>query len=177
MHRYDVVLIGGGIVGVATAWQLKQRHPDATVLLLEKETHLARHQTGHNSGVIHAVSTMLREASRPIFANAARSRPSNSASCTVCLINNAASCSWPPMKLNWRAWPRSKSVAFITRLQSNASVKGNSKKEEPNITGLGALLVPATGIADYGRITATMAERFVQLGRGDSYVNPGRGYP
>jgi len=37
---YDYVIIGGGIVGVSTAWQLKQRHPDKSVLLLEKESQL-----------------------------------------------------------------------------------------------------------------------------------------
>ena len=52
--EYDYIIIGGGIVGVSTAWQLKQRHPDKRILLLEKESELARHQTGHNSGVIHA---------------------------------------------------------------------------------------------------------------------------
>ncbi|MFZ2039238.1 MAG: FAD-dependent oxidoreductase, partial [Desulfobacterales bacterium] len=54
MKTYDFVLIGGGIVGVSTAWQLQRRFPDAAILLIEKEAGLARHQTGHNSGVIHA---------------------------------------------------------------------------------------------------------------------------
>ncbi|GAL03214.1 L-2-hydroxyglutarate oxidase [Photobacterium aphoticum] len=52
--RYDYIVIGGGIVGVSTAWQLQQRYPDKSVLLLEKEAALSCHQTGHNSGVIHA---------------------------------------------------------------------------------------------------------------------------
>ena len=51
---YDYIIIGGGIVGVSTAWQLKQRQPKATILLLEKEATYSAHQTGHNSGVIHA---------------------------------------------------------------------------------------------------------------------------
>ena len=51
---YDYLIIGGGIVGASTAWQLKQRHPDKSVLLVEKESVYAKHQTGHNSGVIHA---------------------------------------------------------------------------------------------------------------------------
>ncbi|WP_421021652.1 FAD-dependent oxidoreductase, partial [Klebsiella pneumoniae] len=42
------------IVGVATAWQLQQRYPNKRTLLIEKEPALAQHQTGHNSGVIHA---------------------------------------------------------------------------------------------------------------------------
>ena len=51
---YDHVIIGGGIIGLSTAWQLKSRHPQSQVLILEKESSLARHQTGHNSGVMHA---------------------------------------------------------------------------------------------------------------------------
>jgi len=54
LKNFDFVLIGGGIVGTATAWKLKQRYPDATILLIEKESSVAGHQTGHNSGVIHA---------------------------------------------------------------------------------------------------------------------------
>lgn len=51
---YDFIIVGGGIVGMSTAMQLMQVYPDAKVLLLEKESGPARHQTGHNSGVIHA---------------------------------------------------------------------------------------------------------------------------
>ncbi len=51
---YDYVIVGGGIVGVSTAWQLKLRYPEKSILLVEKEAGFSRHQTGHNSGVIHA---------------------------------------------------------------------------------------------------------------------------
>ena len=51
---YDYIVIGGGIVGMSTAWQLQKRCPDKKILLLEKESSFAKHQTGHNSGVIHA---------------------------------------------------------------------------------------------------------------------------
>ena len=51
---YDVVIVGGGIVGLATAQELIFRHPDLKFALVEKEPTLAVHQTGHNSGVIHA---------------------------------------------------------------------------------------------------------------------------
>ena len=51
---YDVVVIGGGIVGLATALMLTQEHPRGRVAVLEKEPEVGRHQTGHNSGVIHA---------------------------------------------------------------------------------------------------------------------------
>lgn len=52
--HYDLVVVGGGIVGVATARELKQRHPEWQVAIVEKEDKLAVHQSGHNSGVIHA---------------------------------------------------------------------------------------------------------------------------
>ncbi len=54
MNRADVAIVGGGIVGLATAWQLTRRHPEKTVLILEKEADVAHHQTGHNSGVLHS---------------------------------------------------------------------------------------------------------------------------
>jgi L-2-hydroxyglutarate oxidase len=51
---YDVTIIGAGIVGLATAYQLKQKHPLLHVCVIEKEARVASHQTGHNSGVIHS---------------------------------------------------------------------------------------------------------------------------
>ena len=52
--KYDVVIVGGGIVGLATAYQLSEHWPDKSIVLLEKEDRVAAHQTGHNSGVVHA---------------------------------------------------------------------------------------------------------------------------
>lgn len=52
--RYDVAVVGGGIVGLATAWELLNRWPGRTVAVLEKESSVAAHQTSHNSGVIHS---------------------------------------------------------------------------------------------------------------------------
>ena len=50
----DILIIGGGIVGLATAYQLTQQHPGRSVIVLEKELSVAQHQTGHNSGVLHS---------------------------------------------------------------------------------------------------------------------------
>lgn len=54
MDKYDISIIGGGIIGLAVAYRLAQDHPDLRLAVLEKEVELARHQTGHNSGVIHS---------------------------------------------------------------------------------------------------------------------------
>ena len=51
---FDLVIVGGGIVGAATLYKMQLRNPDLKIALVEKEDHLAAHQTGHNSGVIHS---------------------------------------------------------------------------------------------------------------------------
>ncbi len=54
MTKHDVLIIGGGIVGLATAYGLVRRYPDKSLVILEKEAALGQHQTGHNSGVLHS---------------------------------------------------------------------------------------------------------------------------
>lgn len=53
-NKYDIIIVGGGIVGLATAYKLSLKVPNKTILVLEKEKEVAAHQTGHNSGVIHS---------------------------------------------------------------------------------------------------------------------------
>jgi choline dehydrogenase-like flavoprotein len=53
-RRYDVTVVGGGLIGLATAYRLLEAKPGLRLAVLEKEPELARHQSGHNSGVIHA---------------------------------------------------------------------------------------------------------------------------
>src|SRR6266513_5966071 len=52
--QYDLTIVGGGILGLATALKITAAHPRVRLLILEKEAELARHQTGNNSGVIHS---------------------------------------------------------------------------------------------------------------------------
>ena len=51
---YDIAVIGGGIVGLASAYKLQQSFPNLSIVIFEKEDQLAKHQTGRNSGVIHS---------------------------------------------------------------------------------------------------------------------------
>ncbi|NJN41162.1 MAG: FAD-dependent oxidoreductase, partial [Flammeovirgaceae bacterium] len=52
--KSDIIIVGGGIVGLATAYQLKAKNPSFSITLIEKEKEVASHQTGNNSGVIHS---------------------------------------------------------------------------------------------------------------------------
>ena len=52
--KYDIAIIGGGIVGAATFYKLQNKNPNKRIVLIEKEMKLAGHQTGNNSGVIHS---------------------------------------------------------------------------------------------------------------------------
>lgn len=53
-EQFDIIIVGGGIVGLATAYKLTLQHPTKRILVLEKEKEVAQHQTSHNSGVIHS---------------------------------------------------------------------------------------------------------------------------
>src|SRR3954468_5701120 len=52
--KYDVLIVGGGIVGLATALKLLDKNPSLKIIVIEKENEVAHHQTGNNSGVIHS---------------------------------------------------------------------------------------------------------------------------
>src|SRR5210317_1054284 len=54
VENYDFIIVGGGIVGLATAYKLQIKFPDRSIAILEKENKIGKHQTGRNSGVIHS---------------------------------------------------------------------------------------------------------------------------
>lgn len=164
MTKYDLVLIGGGIVGVSVAWQMKRRHPEASMLLVEKESSLARHQTGRNSGVIHAGVYY-----QPGSLKAAFCKRGNRETLDFCKRYGLPieQCGKLLVATDEREYERME--ALETRCAENGIytqrlTEPELKKREPNIAGLGALLVPVTGITDYGKITAKMADLFRQMG-------------
>ncbi len=161
---YDVVIIGGGIVGVSTAWQLQQRYPGAAIALLEKEPLLARHQTGHNSGVIHAGVYYQPGSLKADFCK--RGAAATLAFCREHEIP-VRQCGKLLVATNEVEMGRMGALEERCRLNGieTQRLSGEAlRKAEPRITGLGALLVPATAITDYPMITQKMAERFSALG-------------
>jgi (S)-2-hydroxyglutarate dehydrogenase len=164
MTAYDFVIIGGGIVGVSTAWQLQQQYPDAAVLLIEKERELARHQTGHNSGVIHAGVYYQPGSLKADFC-----RRGAAATMEFCREHGIPVLQCGKLLVATDDAEAGRMDALEARCRLNGietqRLSGAElKKKEPHITGVGALFVPATGITDYRGITAAMAGRFTALG-------------
>ena len=161
---FDFIIIGGGIVGMSTAWQLKKAYPDHRILLLEKESGPAQHQTGHNSGVIHAGvyytpgSLKARFCLEGNLATKAFCREHDIPfdECGKLLVATSAL----EMERMKALWDRSEANG-LERYWLNAD---ELKEREPNITGVGGIFVPSSGIVNYKQVTAAMGREFQRLG-------------
>ncbi|MBL4918949.1 L-2-hydroxyglutarate oxidase [Szabonella alba] len=160
METADFTLVGGGIVGLATALRLQELHPAARILLLEKENALALHQTGRNSGVIHAGVYYAPGSHKARFcaAGVAATREFCTAhdlpmeTCGKLIVATDAA-ELPRMEaLETRARANGIEIERLTGAQARAL--------EPAIASVGALLSPATGIVDFGAVALKMAEIF-----------------
>lgn len=164
MNEYDIVLIGGGIVGVSTALRMKQYYPDAAILLIEKESSLSKHQTGHNSGVIHAGVYYT-----PGSLKAELCKQGAVQTLAFCRENNLPyeQCGKLLVATDMVEYDRMEALESRC-IQNGIEIERLSEtelnKQEPNIKGVAALMVPATGITDYKKITLKMAELFISLG-------------
>lgn len=154
---FDVAIIGGGIVGAATFYRLQQRRPDISIILFEKESGLAAHQTGHNSGVLHsglyykpgslkAKNCVEGRADLVAFAR------ENNIPHDVCGKIVVAT---DPSEL-----PRLEKI-YETGLENGLSAiekisPEQIKEHEPFCKGIAGLWVPYTGIIDFVKATETM---------------------
>ena len=161
---HDFCIVGGGIVGLATALALLQRRPAASLVLLEKEAALALHQTAHNSGVIHAgiYYTPGSLKARLCRAGAEATKhfcSENDIPFEVCGKLVVATNATEMTRLDaLAARARQNNIAF-DRLDGAAL-----RRLEPSVAGLGALLVHDTGIVDYTAVCAALAARIRALG-------------
>jgi (S)-2-hydroxyglutarate dehydrogenase len=157
---YDYLIVGGGIVGVATALTLAQRHPGASITLLEKEASLAAHQSGHNSGVIHAGVYYAPGSLKARLCKAGRTE-------TVAFCKHYG----VPHRVTGKLLVAttdlelSRAHALRDRCQANGIEHewlgaAELVSREPYVAGRAAIYVPTTGIADYVGMTRQMAELF-----------------
>lgn len=163
---YDYCIIGGGIVGLATAMALLERQPGASLLILEKEAMLAQHQTGHNSGVIHAGIYYAPGSLKADLCK--RGAEATKAFCTehqikfdVCGKLLVASTPLEVSRMH-ALYERSKQNGLKVE-QLDAT---ELRRREPNIVGLGGLFLDATGIVDYRQVCQAMA-RVIEAAGGE----------
>jgi L-2-hydroxyglutarate oxidase len=165
--QYDLTIIGGGILGLATALKLIRAHPSLRLLILEKEAELARHQTGNNSGVIHS-GLYYRPGSLK-----ARSCVTGRKELMAFCDDNAIPyeiCGKVVVATSEVELPRLEELhrrGIENGLQGLEIIGPERLKElEPHATGIKGLYVPETGIVDYRKVAAVYAEK-IRDGGGD----------
>ena len=162
MQTCDVAIIGGGLVGLSVARSLLDARPDLEVVVLEKENGVARHQSGRNSGVLHAGVYYRPGSRKAVLCRAGKARME--AFCTK----------------EGLPWVRSgKTIVAVTddevpaleALAERARANGVALERldrmgvlehEPHVEAVAGLWVPATGVADFQAVAERMAERFVE---------------
>ena len=161
---YDFIIVGGGIVGVSTALTLIKQNPSKKILLLEKEKSFAHHQTGHNSGVIHAgvyyepgslKAEFCREGLKETIAFCnTHGIPYEQCGKLLVATNNIE------LQRMDKLFDRCKANNIEAEILNQEQLH----EIEPNVFGIGAILVKSTGIVDYTLITKKMSEQFESLG-------------
>jgi L-2-hydroxyglutarate oxidase len=162
---YDLIVTGGGIVGLASAWRILQRAPGMRLLLLEKEAALARHQTGRNSGVMHSgiyykpgsfKANLCREGYAQLLAFAQEQGVAHDVCGKVILATQEVEL--PRLDL-LEARAGQNGLQGVRRIGPQ-----ELRSLEPGATGLSALHVPETGIIDYAEVCVRLAEKIRSLG-------------
>ena len=154
---YDFVIIGGGIVGISTAYHLVSSAPGAKVLVLEKEPSLGLHQTGRNSGVIHSGIYY-----RPGSLKARFAVEGSRAMYAFCRRHDIPHERCGKVIVAVREEERPQLEALYRRgIQNGLRLKKPTPEElrerEPHVRGLEALYVPDTGIVDFRRVLRVLA--------------------
>lgn len=163
--KYDLIIVGGGIVGLATALKVKQANPTLNLLILEKEKGIAIHQTGHNSGVIHSglyykpgslkATNCIRGYTELIQFCQEENIPYEL--CGKIVVATA------PEELSIMDGLYERGVQ--NGLKGLKKLTAEELKEyEPHVNGLGGILVPQTGIVNYKVVAEHYLARIKDLG-------------
>jgi L-2-hydroxyglutarate oxidase LhgO len=158
--RYNVIIIGGGVVGLGVALEITRRFPKLRLLLLEKEDRVARHQSGHNSGVIHSgvyykpgsLKARLCVAGAAAMVEFCREHGVPHNVCGKVIV--ATHVDEVPRLEELRLRGEANGLTGL-RLIGPAELR----EIEPHASGLQALVVPSTGVTDY----AVVCEKYAEL--------------
>ena len=156
---FDVTVIGGGIVGLATALQIQKSNPPLRILLIEKEKELARHQTGNNSGVIHSGLYY-----KPGSLKALNCIRGYHLLIDFCKENGIAYdlCGKIVVATEEKELPLLQNLFVRGQQNGLKNLKKLSKEElkeyEPHVIGLEGIFVPQTGIVDYTKVSLKYGE-------------------
>ena len=158
---FDVAVVGGGIVGLATARELLSRNPRRSVLVLEKERELAAHQSGHNSGVIHSGIYY-----RPGSSKARNCRRGVKKLVAFCDAHDVPYELCGKVVVASSEQERPRLQALFARGRENGVgglrlvTRDELKEIEPHAEGVEALVSAETGIVDFRAVTEKLGEVF-----------------
>lgn len=164
MNNFDFAIVGGGILGIATAYQLQKKYPNKTIIVFEKDDFLADHQTGNNSGVIHSglyykpgskKAELCMKGKHDLVEFAKKYNVPHDICGKVVVATEE------------------KEIPILERIFANGQANGcegielisgdQIKEKEPFVEGVKGIWVPTTGIIDYRKMTEVMAEQIVLL--------------
>ncbi len=149
---FDICIIGGGIVGLATAYQISKKHPKLKLAVLEKETSLAKHQTGHNSGVLHT-GIYYKPGSLKAM-NCRNGKQAMEQFCQEQGIDHEL-CGKIIVALNDEEVQRMENI-YQRGQENGVNCKIISREEmleiEPHVAGVQAIHVPECGIVNYKQV-------------------------
>ncbi|HEY3975040.1 MAG TPA: L-2-hydroxyglutarate oxidase [Candidatus Sulfotelmatobacter sp.] len=157
--RYNVVIIGAGVVGLGVALEITRRFPHFKLLVLEKESRVARHQSGHNSGVIHSGVYY-----KPGSLKARLCVTGAAAMVEFCREHGIAHnvCGKVIVATQEAELPRLEELRRRGQANGLTGLRLIGPEElreiEPHASGLQALVVPSTGITDYAKVSEKYAE-------------------
>lgn len=162
--RFDVIIIGGGIVGLSVAWQLQKKYPSYKTAILEKEDMLSKHQSGHNSGVIHAGIYYTPGSMKAKFCI-----EGNKAIREFCDEHGIDYQNVGKLVVATDETELKRMFNLAKRCEEN-SIRFEildaeaTKKMQPNINSVGSIYSPDTGIVNYAEVAKKFAELFMELG-------------
>jgi len=164
-QRCDLAIVGGGIVGLAVARELSKCHPRASVCVLERESELATHQTGHSSGVVHAgiyyepgslKARLCVQGAREMFDYCAERDIAHERSGKLILASDASEL---PALDELERRGRANGVPSLRRVDA-----AEASRIEPHARALAALHSPSTGVADYPAVARALARDVREAG-------------